>query len=73
MNAGYLWGTVSNYMTNTYSDTYVKSLAKQYTMTVRNYKLDFGVQYSHVLKNKDVATIGFTYSPDMTCRQTPNA
>lgn len=63
MNAGYLWGTVSNYMTNTYSDTYVKSLAKQYTMTVRNYKLDFGVQYSHVLKNKDVATIGFTYSP----------
>lgn len=63
MNVSYLWGTVSNYVTSTYSDTYVKSLAKQYSLTTRSYKLDFGAQYSLTLKNKDIATIGITYTP----------
>lgn len=63
MNASYLWGTVSNYVISTYSDTYVKALAKQYSTTVRSYKLDFGAQYSHTLKNKDVATVGLTFAP----------
>lgn len=63
MNAGYLWGTVSNYVTSSYSDTYVKALAKQYSITARSYKLDFGAQYTFNLKNNDIATIGVTYSP----------
>lgn len=63
MNVSYLWGNVDNNVTSSYSDTYVKSLAKLYSMTVHSYKLDFGVQYSHRLNNNDIATIGITYSP----------
>ncbi len=71
MNASYLWGTVSNNVTSTYSDTYVRALAKQYSITARSYKFDFGVQYSHTLKNKDVATIGLTFSPGHKLNSNP--
>lgn len=71
MNASYLWGTVSNYVTSSYSDTYVKSLAKQYSLTARSYKLDFGAQYSFALKNKDIATIGVTYTPGHSLNTNP--
>lgn len=70
-NINYLWGDVANYVTSTYSDTYVKSLAKQYTTTVRSYKLDLGLQYSHQLANKDIATIGLTLSPGHSLSATP--
>lgn len=62
-NFNYLWGTINNYTTSSYSDNYVKSLAKQFTASVHNYKLDFGAQYSHAIGKKGVGTIGVTYSP----------
>ena len=71
MNASYLWGTVSNYITNTYSDNNVKSLAKQYSISARSYKLDFGVQYSHWLNSKDIATVGVTLTPGHSLNADP--
>ncbi len=62
-NISYLWGEISKYVTDTYSDNYVNALAKQYFISARSYKLDFGVQYSYPLNNNDMLTMGVTYSP----------
>lgn len=63
MNFSYLWGTVTNTLSSSYSDNTVSSYTRQYGVTARSYKLDLGAQYSLQLKNKDIATIGVTYSP----------
>ncbi len=62
-NIGYLWGDVNNYVTNSYSDSYVKSLARQYTTDISSYKASFGLQYSYQIGKDDVATVGITYTP----------
>ncbi len=62
-NIGYVWGDIDNYITNSYSDSYVKSLAKQYTADISSYKLNLGMQYSVRLSKLDYATIGVTYTP----------
>ncbi len=61
-NASYLWGTLSRNAVNTYSDSYVNTLSKNYTAQVKSYKLDFGVQYTHFFSKKDELTLGLTYS-----------
>lgn len=61
-NIGYLWGDYTRTVVNSYSNTYANSLTKRYTAEVRNYKLDFGVQYSARLSKKDELTLGATYS-----------
>lgn len=58
---GFLWGNYTRSVINSYSDAYVNTLAKYYTASVSNYKLDFGVQYTAKLKEKDQLTIGLTY------------
>ncbi len=62
VNAGYLWGDYDRSVINSYSDSYVNTLAKYYTVSVSNYKLDFGVQYTQRLSSKDELTLGLTYS-----------
>lgn len=71
VNASYLWGTVSNNVTSVYSDTYVRSLAKQYSVSARSYKIDFGAQYSRAIGKRDIATIGVTYSPGHKLNSAP--
>ena len=61
-NASYLWGSLSRNVINTYSDTYVNTLSKEYASQVKSYKIDFGVQYSHKLDKKNKLTLGLTYS-----------
>ena len=61
-NASYLWGSLSRNVINTYSDTYVNTLSKEYASQVKSYKIDFGVQYSHKLDKKNELTLGLTYS-----------
>ena len=62
-NIGYLWGDYNRYVANTYTDTYAKSITKQYGANVTSYKLDFGLQYQFNVSRKDELTIGVTYSP----------
>lgn len=62
-NASYLWGeikrnrTVQVYQTNSY---YYQELT---LMNVKDYKLDFGVQYTHKFNTKNVLTVGAVFSP----------
>lgn len=61
-NIGYLWGDYKRTVSNTYSEAYVKTLAKVYSAQVSSYKLDVGAQlYKHINKN-DELTLGLTYS-----------
>lgn len=60
-NIGYLWGSYTRTITNAYSDPYVNSLVKVYSASVKNYKLDAGLQYSFNLGKKDKLTLGATY------------
>ena len=62
VNGGYLWGSYTRSVVNSYSDTYVNTLSKYYTASVNSYKLDFGAQYTARLSKNDKLTIGLTYS-----------
>ena len=59
VNLSYLWGTINREVT-TSSTTNIQSLSRNYTASISNYKLDFGVQYEHQLNKKDVLTLGAT-------------
>ncbi|MCM1452460.1 MAG: hypothetical protein NC102_09380 [Clostridium sp.] len=61
MNFGYLFGTINN---DVYASTITgsTSLFQRY-MRVRDYKLDFGVQYSYNLDRNNRLTLGATFSP----------
>jgi len=61
-NVSYLWGDYTRYVINSYSDSYVNTLAKYYTAEVTSYKVDLGVQYSKYITKKDLLTVGATYS-----------
>lgn len=61
-NVGYMWGNYTRTVVNSYTNTYANSLTKRYTAEVRNYKLDFGAQYTTRLSKKDELTVGVTYS-----------
>ena len=62
VNGGYLWGGYSKTVTNDYSESSANTLSKSYSADVRNYKLDFGLQYTAKLSPKDHLTLGLTYS-----------
>ena len=61
-NVGYLWGTLNRNSTNTYSDSYVNTLSKNYSAQVKSYKVDFGAQYTYAVDKKNELTLGLTYS-----------
>lgn len=61
-NIGYLWGTLNRNSTNTYSDSYVNTLSKNYSAQVKSYKADFGAQYTYAVDKKNELTLGLTYS-----------
>jgi len=61
-NVGYLWGDFSRLVTNSYSDSYSKTVTKLYSASVTNYKLDFGLQYQFAADKNNEITFGATYS-----------
>ena len=61
-NIGYLWGTLNRNSTNTYSDSYVNTLSKNYSAQAKSYKVDFGAQYTYAVDKKNELTLGLTYS-----------
>lgn len=60
-NVSYLWGQYNRRVVNTYSESYVNTLSRIYSATVRNYKLDLGLQYTAKVTRKDKVTLGLTY------------
>lgn len=76
VNISYLWGDTERKITDatTVTNASVKSLIKEYSMSVNNYKLDFGIQYEQQLTKNDFLTLGATFSPghklnaDPVCR-----
>ena len=61
VNAGYLWGTISRSIQNSYSDNYANTLSKSYNAEVRSYNISAGLQYDLKLSKTDLLTIGLTY------------
>ncbi len=61
-NVSYLWGSLNRSVVNSYSDENVNTLSKTYSMDVRNYNANFGLQYTAKLSKKDALTIGLAYT-----------
>lgn len=61
-NISYLWGTLNRSSTNTYSDSYVNTLSKNYTAQVKSYKVDLGAQFTCPINKKNELTLGLVYS-----------
>lgn len=61
VNGSYIYGEYTKTVINSYSDSYANSLTKVYAAEVRNYKVDFGLQYTARLTKKDQLTLGLTY------------
>ena len=47
-NFSYLWGSIDRSVSNSYSNSYYKTLTRYYSMQVNSYKVDFGVQYIEI-------------------------
>ena len=60
VNASYLWGDINRSVVSS-STSYVNALQKQYSVSVSNYKLDFGMQWEQRIGKKDAVTVGATY------------
>lgn len=61
VNGSYLYGDYNKTILNSYSDPFANTLTKRYEADVRNYKVDFGLQYTARLSAKNQITIGLTY------------
>ena len=61
VNGSYIYGEYTRTVANSYSDSYANTLTKRYTADVRNFKIDFGAQYTARLTKKDELTLGVTY------------
>ena len=61
-NGSYIWGEYEKGIVNSYSDAYVNTLSKYYTVSVSSYKVDAGAQITIPFSKKSNLTMGFTYS-----------
>lgn len=72
VNFSYLWGDYTRMVTNSYSDSYAKTVQKIYTASVTNYKIDFGAQYQLDLNKRNQMTVGVTFSPGHNLGASPS-
>ena len=64
VNASYFWGDITRPLTQLYPNTAsAYSYIRQNAVSVSDYKLDFGLQYTQEFNKKHSATIGAVYSP----------
>ena len=64
VNASYFWGDITRSLTQLYANTAsAYSYIRQNAVSVSDYKLDFGLQYTQEFNKKHSATIGAVYSP----------
>ena len=62
-NFSYLWGDVTHSTSQSFSDSYAFSYARDYSVSMKSYKLDFGLQYTQDFGKKHKATLGAVFSP----------
>lgn len=63
VNGGYLYGSYTRSLVNSFSNSYVNRISKIETADVESYMLNFGAQYSACLTKKDELTLGLAYTP----------
>ena len=64
VNASYFWGDITRSLTQLYpNNASANSYIRQNAVSVSDYKLDFGLQYTQEFNKKHSATIGAVYSP----------
>ncbi len=64
VNASYFWGDITRSLTQLYPNkASAYSYIRQNAVSVSDYKLDFGLQYTQEFNKKHSATIGAVYSP----------
>ncbi|MCH5307512.1 MAG: hypothetical protein J1E37_05475 [Prevotella sp.] len=61
-NLSYFWGKYDKSVTVQNSDGSANVLTRQYSTTVRDYKLDFGLQWQKLVNPNNLLTIGLTTS-----------
>lgn len=60
-NIAYLWGSYERKISASVSDSYANTITRAYSANVSNYKLDFGVQWTHPLSKSDKLTAGAVF------------
>ena len=71
LNVNYLWGDITNFVTSSYSDNYVKSFMKLYYIETKNITFDIGASYSLNVSKHDQFTIGGTFTPGSNLSKDP--
>lgn len=71
LNLNYMWGNISNLVTSTYTDGYVKSFMKYYYVKTKNITFDIGASYSFNLNKRDQITVGGTFTPGNSLSEDP--
>lgn len=61
-NFSYFWGNYSKIVTVSNSDGNANVMLRTYSTTIRNYKLDFGLQWQRLLNQDNLLTVGMTTS-----------
>jgi len=61
-NLSYLWGSYDKLVTVTNSDGNANVMLRTYSTTIRSYKLDFGLQWQHLLNKDNLLAVGLTTS-----------
>ena len=62
MNASFLFGSITQTTQTGFSESSINTTQKERKVTVRDYKLDFGIQYTQPLAKKHSITLGAVYS-----------
>ncbi len=70
-NASYLWGDINRTISVVNSSS-INALYREYTASVSNYKLDFGVQYLQPIGKNDQLTLGLVFSPGHKLNSDPS-
>jgi len=70
-NASYLWGDI-NKTISVINSSSINAISKEYTASVSNYKLDFGLQYIQPINKTDQLTLGLIYSPGHKLKSDPS-
>ena len=70
-NAAYVWGDYNRSVVKSYSDSYVNTLSKYYTLEVSSMKFDFGAQVAIPFSKKSGLTLGVTYGLEQNMKADP--
>jgi len=71
VNINYMWGNISNLVTSSYTDSYVKSFMKFYYVETKNITFDFGASYTLNASKHDQFTVGGTITPGSSLSKDP--